>query len=92
MGKTFRWVIPGSRLLLTHRVAMLQSGSPPGPWAYDQPVSLTRTRTKRVVRKGCGLEAGPSRMPRNILVQNAFDLSDGFRMRYQIVPCWNDLF
>ena len=30
MGKTLRWVIPGSRLLLTDRAAMLQSGSPPG--------------------------------------------------------------
>ena len=28
MGKTLRWVIPGSRLLLTHRAARLQSGSP----------------------------------------------------------------
>ena len=28
MGKTLRWVIPGSRLLLTHRAAMLQSGLP----------------------------------------------------------------
>jgi hypothetical protein len=35
---------------------------------------------KRLVRKG-GLEMRPS-MPRNILVQNAFDLSDGFRVRY----------
>jgi hypothetical protein len=40
--------------------------------------------------KGVRLEMRPS-MPRNILVQNAFDLSDGFRVRYQIVPCWNDL-
>jgi hypothetical protein len=31
LGKTLRWVIPGSRLLPTHRAAMLQSGSPPGP-------------------------------------------------------------
>jgi len=30
MGKTLRWVIPGSRLLLTDRAAILQSGSPPG--------------------------------------------------------------
>jgi hypothetical protein len=30
MGKTLRWVIPGSRLLATDRAAMLRSGSPPG--------------------------------------------------------------
>ena len=29
MGKTLRWVIPGSRLLTTDRAAILQSGSPP---------------------------------------------------------------
>jgi hypothetical protein len=28
MGKTLRWVVPGSRLLPTHRAAKLQSGSP----------------------------------------------------------------
>ncbi|HXM05461.1 MAG TPA: hypothetical protein VN939_22800, partial [Chthoniobacterales bacterium] len=30
VGKTSRWVIPGSRLLLTDRATILQSGSPPG--------------------------------------------------------------
>jgi hypothetical protein len=55
MGKTSRWVIPGSRLLLTHRAAMLQSGSPPGRWERIQSsvgkrrrqktFSTTRTRT-----------------------------------------------
>ena len=28
MGKTLRWVIPGSRLLATDRAAILQSGLP----------------------------------------------------------------
>jgi hypothetical protein len=54
MGKTLRWVIPGSRLLLTDRAAIWQSGSPPRRWAYDQPVhrplalrvvAITRTVT-----------------------------------------------
>jgi len=49
MGKTLRWVIPGSRLLLTDRAAILLSGSPPGRWAYDQPVSLRRTISMRLV-------------------------------------------
>jgi hypothetical protein len=44
MGKTVRWVIPGSRLLLTRRAATLQSGSP-GSWACDA-VFPTPTRTK----------------------------------------------
>jgi hypothetical protein len=30
LGKTLRWVIPGSRLLPNDRSAILQSGSPPG--------------------------------------------------------------
>jgi hypothetical protein len=47
MGKTLRWVIPGSRLLATDRAAILKSGSPPGRWAYDQPVFIKRTITKR---------------------------------------------
>jgi hypothetical protein len=42
MGKTLRWVIPGSRPLLNDRAAILQSGSPPGRWAYDQPVFFRR--------------------------------------------------
>jgi hypothetical protein len=35
MGKTLRWDVPGSRLLLTDRAAMLRSGSPPGVGACD---------------------------------------------------------
>jgi hypothetical protein len=46
MGKTLRWVIPGSRLLPTHRAARLQSGSPPGRRLTISPCS----RTKRLVR------------------------------------------
>jgi hypothetical protein len=30
MGKTLRWVIPGSRLLPSDRTTTLRSGSPPG--------------------------------------------------------------
>jgi hypothetical protein len=44
MSKTVRWVIPGSRLLLTDRAATLLSGSSPGRWAYDQPVFLRETK------------------------------------------------
>ena len=50
MGKTLRWVIPGSRPLLNDRAAILQSGSPPGRWAYDQSVFLTRDEYEAVVR------------------------------------------
>jgi hypothetical protein len=39
MGKTLRWVNPGSRLLPTHSAAMLRSGSPPG-LGHATPCSL----------------------------------------------------
>ena len=39
MGETLRWDNPGSRLLPSHRDAMLRSGSPPG-LGYATPCSL----------------------------------------------------
>jgi organic hydroperoxide reductase OsmC/OhrA len=41
MSKTWRWVIPGSRLLPTDRAALLQSGSPPDVHRIRQASNLS---------------------------------------------------
>jgi hypothetical protein len=44
MGKTLRWVIPGSRLLPPIELPSSKAAPPPGRWAYDQPVFLRSTK------------------------------------------------